>query len=95
MSTEKVTERLTKVVLGMIADDRCGILSLDALLGSTPELQTDDQEQLYIHCKAASEATMQLSQCFTRPVVIVFEQHERSTGNAYVPDCRFVVTWAP
>jgi|GEM_PF-6556771 len=94
MSTEKITERLTKVVLGMIANDRCGVLPLSELLRSTPALQTNDLEQLYSGCKAASEVAMLLSQSFTRSVTISFEQHERFTGSSYVPDCEFIINWA-
>lgn len=94
MSTERITEKLTKVILGMIADDNCGILPLGALLNNAPELETDDREQLYVNCKAASEVAMKLSQSFTRPVAISFEQRESLVDSDYVPDCQFVITWA-
>lgn len=93
MSTEKITEKLTKVVLGMIADATTGILSLDVLLHNTPELKTDDLEQLYLSCKAASEAASHLSMFFTRPVTITFNQGEMCENSEYVPDCKFVIAW--
>lgn len=95
MSTEKITEKLTKVVIGMIENDNCGVLSLDTLLQSVPELQTNDAEQLYLSCKTASEIVTKLSKHFTRPAIISFKQGEMMLNNNYVPDCKFTIVWAP
>lgn len=94
MSTERITEKLTKVAIGMIEDGHSGTLSLNELLHSVPELETSDLEQLYVNCKTASEITTKLSESFTKQVTVTFEQHERFTGTAYVPDCRFIIVWA-
>lgn len=94
MSIEKITEKLVKVTVLMIENDTCGILSLDQLITSSPELTQNDTELLYTNCKIAAEAATTVSSYFTRQVMVSFQQSEKFENGEYVPDCAFHITWA-